>query len=291
MVRHHMEGNGKEGGREMRTKAGIMSMVFGLAFALQAAVIYQDDFTKIGRVHPGETTTQVLKASTPFNATTDGQWWKSHWNSANQALSIQSAGTLRTGSADLRKRGAFLDFTPESGKIYTLSVDMSVAGATAGTGFLAMGFSANTLHIDDYATAQAAWDAGTAYTGGEYTDTIASALGGWKLNVNNTSSTFKDSGYAGALAGGAPTAGYNTFKTVLDTRGDNWTVEWLLNGTSIRTETYDTNPTIRNVFLGVDNVLSGTYQNFSLTVVPEPATLGMLGLGSIGVVLFRRLSR
>jgi hypothetical protein len=267
-------------------------MVFGLAFALQAAVIYQDDFTKTGRIQPTNAT-QVLKASTPFNTTTDGQWWKSQWNSGNASLSIASSGTLRTGSVDLRKRGAFLDFTPESGKIYTLSVDMSVAGATAGTGFLAMGFSSNTLQINDYATAKAAWDAGSAvsYTGGEYTDTIASALGGWKLNANNTSSTFKDVGYAGALAGGTPTAGYNTFKTVLDTRGDNWTVEWLLNGTSIRTETYDTNPTIRNVFLGVDNVLSGTYQNFSLTVIPEPATLGMMVIGAVGVTLFRRLQR
>jgi hypothetical protein len=257
-------------------KGSVVFLCMTAALAARAGdtILYQDDFSRTGRVQPGGVT-QVLKASTPFNAAVGGQWWKSQWNSGTVSFSIQTAGTLRTGNSTLAKRGAFLDFTPESGKIYTLSVDMSVAGATGGTGFLAMGFSANTLHIDDYASAQAAWDAGTAgsYTGGEYTDTIASALGGWKLNADATTSTFKDAGYAGALAGGTPTAGYNTYQTVLDTRGDNWTIEWLLNGTSIRTETYDTNPTIRNAFLGVESVLEGTYQNFSLTSRPRRLSL------------------
>lgn len=257
----------------MNKKMEIVVLLSGLAVAIQAQEIYQDNFSRDGRAQPGGFT-QVLKASTPFNTTADGQWWKTQWNSGSVSFSIASSGTLRTGNSTLANRGAFLDFTPENGKVYTLSVDMSVAGST-GNGFLAMGFSANTLHIDDYETAQAAWDAGSgvSYTGGEYTHTIDSALGGWKLNADNTSSTFKDAGYSGVQVGGVPVAGFNTFQAVLDTSGANWTLEWLLNGTSIRTETYDTNPMIRNVFLGVENVLEGTFQKFSLTSSPKTLKL------------------
>lgn len=262
-----------------------------LAFA-DPVVIYQDDFTRDASLHPGGHL-QVLKTRTPYNKTTGGQWWKAQWNSGSSSFEVRGAEFVRSPTEAGLRRGAFLDFTPESGFIYTLSVDMTVANATGGSGFLAMGFSANTLHIDDYESAQAAWDAGkdTSYVGpgSEYTDTVQSAWGGWRLNLQNEASTFKDVGYGGMMAGGTPTAGYNTYQVILDTTGENWAIEWVLNGESIRTEEVETNPTVRNVFLASDDLQAGGFDNFSLTVIPEPATIGMLGLSAVGLSLLRRL--
>lgn len=77
---------------------------------------------------------------------------------------------MRTGTPP-QIRAAFLDFIPKSGWVYTPSVEMSVQDITAGDGFLAMGFSANTLQANTYSTAKEVWDAGKdgAYASGEYT--------------------------------------------------------------------------------------------------------------------------
>lgn len=280
----------------MNMKTAMISTVFGLTVALQAAVIYQDDFEREGVTHPNGGTDQIVLGFSTPTTTTGGEWWKAFWSSTSSAFNLSKGdNALKTTTSTSVARGAFLDFVPESGKIYTLSVDMSVAGVS-GTGFLAMGISSNTFLIDDFSSAQDAWDnGGKAYYSGpdsDYTNPMNSALSGFKLNYNNTVSSFNAAGYAGSSDfTGTVLAGYNTFEFVLDTRNANWEAEWNLNGTTIRTETYTENPDIHNVFLSFEDVEGGSYDDFSLTVVPEPATFGMLGLGSIGVVLFRRLVR
>jgi hypothetical protein len=261
--------------------------------AFAQTFIYQDYFNRTGRIQPGDFT-QVLKASTPSNTTND-QWWKTPWSSSSNSFHIQTSGTLSTYSATDQNfsRAAFLDFTPQEGFIYTLSVQMSVQNKTANTsgGFLAMGFSNNTSQIDTYDTAKEAWDAGnsTSYAGGEYTNPMTTAIGGWKLSQSNIASTFKNEGYSDATVGATALNDFNSFSVVLNTQGENWTIEWFQNDVSIRSATYDENPTISNISLSVQGVAGGEYKNLSLSVIPEPSMYALL-VGSLGlfICLLRR---
>jgi len=73
---------------------------------------------------------------------------------------------------------------------------------------------------------------------------------------------------------------------VLDTKPAAWTVEWFVNGASVRgPEAYATNPTITKIVLWKD-WMSGGWDDLTLT--PEPATLALLGLGGFGLLLGRK---
>lgn len=264
-----------------------MFMICVTAGLAGAGVIYQDNFNKTGRVQ-GAGYTQVLKASLP-TVTTGGQWWKSYYSSTVNSLGINESGTMNTytSTSSGYYRNAFLDFTPQSGKIYTLTVDMSVENIVNGSGFITAGFSANTALIDSYATITEAAAGGT-YASGEYVSDMTTAVGGWVLNANQSASTYKDAEYAGSVSAGTTPAGFNTYTVILNTQGENWTAEWKLNGTSVRTETYTEEPVIRNVFLGVAGVADASFQDFSLSVVPEPGSVALLGAGSAIILICRR---
>lgn len=63
----------------------------------------------------------------------------------------------------------------------------------------------------------------------------------------------------------------NTLEIVLNTRNKTWTVEYFLNGTSIRSATFAVNPTINYVGFGRYNQGTFKVDNFELSVaVPEP---------------------
>lgn len=76
---------------------------------------------------------------------------------------------------------------------------------------------------------------------------------------------------------------------VLDTQGAAWTAEWFINGGSVRSETLASNPTgITHVGLGRESGTSASFDNFSLTVVPEPGSLALMGLGGLCLLKRRR---
>ena len=67
-----------------------------------------------------------------------------------------------------------------------------------------------------------------------------------------------------------------------------WTAEWFINNSSVRSATYSTNPTITQVGLMRFESAAGSARNFTLTVVPEPGTSMLLGLGLAGLSVRRR---
>ena len=92
---------------------------------------------------------------------------------------------------------------------------------------------------------------------------------------------------------------------VLDTTADDWvlTTSWQNESTGafeeVKSYTYvDANPAITHVGFGVsagngtdDPLQTGsTVDNFSLTVIPEPTTIGLLTMSSVAVLFVRRLA-
>jgi len=145
---------------------------------------------------------------------------------------------------------AFLPFTPEAGKLYRLSVTFdTVAGDND---WFALAFTENNdatgqFHI---VNPPAPWmfnrAIGESYTGSVGTDDLVVV----------------------------PTAdGPIDFMMELDTTSTLWTVEWFVDGVSVRSMTYATNPTINFVGLGLYNQTTGSVDNFLLEIpVPNLAS-------------------
>ena len=84
-------------------------------------------------------------------------------------------------------------------------------------------------------------------------------------------------------------AGPITMSIVLDTQGAAWTAEWFIDGGSVRSETLASNPAgITHVGLGRESGTSASFDDFSLAVIPEPATMSVLVLGGLALVRRRR---
>ncbi|MGC8625447.1 MAG: PEP-CTERM sorting domain-containing protein [Phycisphaerae bacterium] len=186
---------------------------------------------------------------------------------------------------------ATLPFSPVAGQIYTLSVgfaDQNPAttptttnkSGNGGYGFFQLNLIANTgstnegFNILDYTPGES----NSSVTGPGVGDFGASQY----LNSNGTV-------YTGSTSPSSNIPIQN-LQMVLNTSGTNWTVSFSDNGTAIyQTYTYSTNPTVTNVGMEAFNV-TGHASNFTLTdvAVPEPATLGLVAIGGLGLLLLKR---
>lgn len=75
---------------------------------------------------------------------------------------------------------------------------------------------------------------------------------------------------------------------MLDTTTPLWTATWFRDSIQIHTAAYTTNPTINYIGIYKHQTASGTVDNLSLTVVPEPSAALLGGLGMLALLRRRR---
>jgi hypothetical protein len=243
------------------SKTTTLAALAGLALAAgsaQAAVIYNETFSGLG--------TTDLNGTEPDDTTGANTWAAStNWNKDG---SVDASGA--------NDDNAFLAFTPVAGKIYTLTATLT---QPTGASWAAIGFTENA---DTTTTADS-----------DFWRNIPAATAPWVLY--RAASGNVDS-FLGPLTGGVADEGDHpggiTMSIVLNTEAAAWTAEWFVGASSVRSETFGSNPTgINYVGLGRDGGTDVTFSNFSLsdnTVIPEPSTTALLGLGGLALILRRR---
>lgn len=240
----------------MKKLMPIFGCVTALALALAGVsraevIIYSDDFTVSGVLN----STSPTVSSGQYGGTASATW--------NANAGISGNGTAVTFSAG---QSAYLPFSPQSGYVYTLSMNSTLPGEWGGMGFT------NSLNTNEN----------------------LNVLGGnkvWLLYQNYKATTMAVSG-----GGSSPTgpSGYNTMSLILDTTAPTWTIQGSFNGTP-----YDASP-LPLSFTGFNYIaLSGAYggvnmttDTMSLTVnaVPEPGTFALIGTALIPLA-YRRWRR
>lgn len=257
-------------GKAMAFASAVGVLALGMAASQAAAAIYQDSFSRQGLLH----------GSAP-----DVRPGSETWTASVSDPAPATNGSVLTFEA--ARRNMFLPFTPGVG-VYDLSVQVRLDPTNTSSDWHGLGF-AGTNPIDD--SRNMAF--GNDPEGGRP----------WILMRNNGAAVvFAGPGTQNNL-GGPGTGTYasdvfHTLRLVLDTTPALWTVDAYINGVQLdlnsgdpgsMTFTYATNPTIGSVALngGGGSGYVYTFDNFVL--IPEPATLGLLGMG--GLMLLRRRQR
>lgn len=209
-----------------------IAVVAMAAVSVNAEVIYSESFSGTG----------VLDGTAPDVGT--GTWLAS--------VDVNKDGTFDdTGASDAANDdNAFLALTPESGKIYTLSATLT---QPAGASWVAIGFTDNAVVTDDF------WD------------NIPTATVPWMLyRSSGELDTYMGPATSGTKVDEGDFSGPLSLSIVLNTVQAQWTAKWFVNGTSVRTETFTSNPTgIHYVGFGRDGGTLGTIDDF-ITVVTTP---------------------
>lgn len=236
----------------------LTSVVFGLITALAstsfATVLYDDQFTRGTAETP-----LALHGTSP--TTYDSSLPAHSYLASTSWTSDGSVASVSSGSVS-----AFLPTTISTGYVYTLSLTLDLS--TTDANFFGFGFTSTNLYNSTILSSLPLGSAGLLFRGnGEV--------------VSRADSTILATGHTGET----------TLSLILDTTETAWTLNYEINGTAVgATYTFTTNPTISYIGFGNFSTARGYVDDFTLTVVPEPAVLH-LSLASAFAFLFLKRRR
>lgn len=248
---------------QSRSTAALCAALFSSAFflsapALSADTIYQDDFSAAAGTLNGST---VQSSSGTMGGTLDATWQSPVGTTSTTSIfNYSGSGTLNPTTDFANVYFAFLPLAIETGKIYTLTVDIDPTDANSASN-LGVGFSDNNTTATGTQGGHSPWIRYNRDGTGRVMDG-ATQLGTFGTDVDSS----------------APIRATLT----LDTTEAAYTVGWSLlnlNTTSSigsGSHTYTSNPAFSHVFLSTANS-NGTFDNFSVTAIPEPASFGLIG--------------
>jgi hypothetical protein len=269
---------------------------FAAAAALTAGsahasiVLYSTDFTTGSGVLDGKAVD--TSGATSLQHTLYGTSATATWSAGD---SFQADGSFvpapgngdKFGTTNFRST-AVLAFTPQDGYVYQLTFTTDFDG-TPGGGWHAGGFSASATTTDPVNNG-----AGLSV----WTLTRPNASGS-----NNDQTTFYDGngGTGGSLASGLDTSVPSTISIRLDTTAGagDWAASYFVNGISVRTVADLGAVDIDGAGISaLYNILDDTtdsyfqttdaFTSFELSVIPEPSSTMLIGLGGLMLALRRR---
>lgn len=242
-----------------------------LSTAANANVIYQEDFTGGAVPLDGALVTPTVS-----------------WVSAS---SFNRNGSFSANSGT-QGSSATLAFTPSQGTQYQLDATVTHTGSS---GWIALGFA------NGQSTSQSSLDRFIAgnVIGVAWSLFVANGNGQAFLSNGPVPTDGDNNGGAWSpqLAAGDISVDYRVF---LDTTGGagTWEATWYaklttdLNFTVVRSTTQLASESINSVGFALSgNDATGSISNFTLTEIPEPASLTLLGLGSLALMGRRRSGR
>ncbi len=261
------------------TQHSAAALAIGAAGLFTAAapgdvVLYQHTFD-------GESTSNLGGTAVDTATGTAGGTAGAQWNSGGNYWKADGTVASEATSDNATTAAGLLPFAPQTGWIYTLSLTVE---AKSGSDWLWAGFGNASLT-----------------SSGSTNRVTSQGLGVYALGVNaGVGQSFVGPGTGNSLASHnepdytAPDFGPVLIEIVLDTRtdDDNWSLEWFRDGNSIRgplalNGTTVNGEAIAQVGFGRFRRAGGEVSQFSLTAVPEPASLMLLGAGA-GAMLLRR---
>lgn len=231
--------------------------IFMAATSTNAAVIFQDDFSGLG-------TTDLNGATLTVNNQDSQTWMANGQFKANGTVSGSNQGA------------AYLDFTPTAGNIYTLSATLT-APATTNNNWIALGFVQDTSALNIRHS-----DAGNGIA--------------WVLHRNSTGNDvefFAGPGTGSGQYTQATTAQSNAYVITLDaTDSDNVLMSLNVAGGALEVDGFNAGTLaslgINGVGFSHDSGGVSSFDNFELSVVPEPSTAMLGAIGALALLRRRR---
>ncbi len=252
--------------------AGLAVVAMMTSAASASVIIYQDTFARTGVLHGDQLGVDAGFTGTgTLGGSTTAAWTANAGEGHSSPNGITLDGTV---AARVYNDHAFLPFTPQSGYVYTYSLDIDMAGGQWG-GF---GFSKNN-------------NVNNNLQNGGPAD-LGNSVVGWMLQRADGASG-NDALFTGPNYGapdvdiGRGTTGWNTLSLELDTTAAQWTVQFYRGDTATGSSVNVASDAIDYLFVGALQTNS-QFDNLSLTAIPEPASGLMLLGATLGLGLLRR---